>query len=167
MGKAWSKAWGTQPTAAMFETVHAFKGAGVEALHLVMCLRPEGCTVDQFRAAGTVLKAAAGNLKPCGPANNTRKALVGTGAFTETVASGSKPYAYVLKLTAKGAAVVKAAGKPASASKTAKASVPAKAAKKPASKPRKPTTPKVAVTPPVIVTAPAAPAVQVTPPVTA
>lgn len=141
--KGWQKQWGSKPTAEMLQVVHIMPGPrnkpkqpGVEALHLAMCLRPDGCTVPQFQAAGGVLKGA-----PCGPANNTRRDYVAAGLFAETIMPGSKPYAYRLTLTAKGKAAVKAAMTAAAAAikaaeKAAKADQP-KAAKKAASKPRR------------------------------
>jgi hypothetical protein len=143
----WSKAWGSKPTAEMFNTVHAVgKKPGVEALHLAMCLRPEGCTVPQFTAAGAVLKGS-----KCGPANNTRKAHVAAGLFTQTIMPGTRPYAFALALTSKGKAMVKAAWAAAQAADKAAVADKPKAAKKPTSKPRKP---KATVTVPATVPAP-------------
>ena len=142
---------GPKPTAENFKTAHAFKRPGVEALHIAMALRPNGCTVRQFQIAGS-----------CGPANNTRRALVQSGVFAQTVTG--KPYAYVLKLTAKGAAAAKAnEAKAAPADKATGKAKPVTAtkvvapAKKPASKPRKPTAAPVAAVPSIeqVATSPA------------
>lgn len=89
--KHWHKQAGGKPTDAMlYVPVLMGKRPGVEALHIAMSLRAEGCTVQQFCLAGS-----------CGPANNYRRALVKAGWLTCTVEG--KPYAFKLGLTAKGA----------------------------------------------------------------
>jgi hypothetical protein len=88
----WLKGAGSKPTDAMLTVPLVLgKRAGVEALHIAMCLRPEGCTVQQFCLAGS-----------CGPANNYRRALVKSGWFGCTVEG--KPYAFKLAFTVKGEA---------------------------------------------------------------
>lgn len=122
--KGWQpKLMGAKPTAEMFHKVHmlGFR-PGVEALHLAMCLREGGCTVQQFCIAGS-----------CGPANNKRRLVTQRGHAKVTV-SGT-PYAYQLTLTDKGLKViaaneVKAADQPAPAPK-ASTKAKAKAASKP------------------------------------
>lgn len=90
--KGWHKQAGSKPTQAMLMVpVLLDKRPGVEALHIAMTLRPEGCTVAQFVLAGS-----------CGPANNYRRALVKSGWFSQTVEG--KPYAFKLTVTAKGQA---------------------------------------------------------------
>ena len=86
--KNWPTKWaGAKPSDAMlYVPVVLGKRPGVEALHLAMCLRPEGCTVQQFQTAAS-----------CGPANNYRRSMVKTGWFTCTVEG--KPYAFKLALT--------------------------------------------------------------------
>ena len=113
--KHWHREAGAKPTTAMLMVpVLLGKRPGVEALHIAMTLRAEGCTVQQFCLAGS-----------CGPANNYRRALVKSGWFACTVTG--KPYAFTLGFTAKGEAKVMAA-------QTALAAVgvdtPAKPAKK-------------------------------------
>ena len=100
----WQAAWGSKPTEAMCRASLALgapgkgKRPGVEALHIAMCLRPEGCTVRQFMGAGS-----------SGPANNWRRALRRDyGLVTE--AKVGTPYAFILKLTPKGVEQLKAAG---------------------------------------------------------
>ena len=90
--KHWHRQAGSKPTDAML-MVPVLLGLrpGVQALHIAMCLRPEGCTVQQFCLAGS-----------CGPANNMRRDLVKSGWFSSTVEG--KPYAYKLSVTAKGEA---------------------------------------------------------------
>ena len=89
--KNWPARWaGAKPTEAMlYVPVVLGKRPGVEALHLAMGLRAEGCTVQQFQTAAS-----------CGPANNYRRSMVKTGWFTCTVEG--KPYAFKLALTKKG-----------------------------------------------------------------
>ena len=91
--KNWPARWaGSKPSNAMLMVPHLLgKRPGVEALHIAMCLRPEGCTVQQFQTAGS-----------CGPANNYRRSLVKTGWFTMTVEG--KPYAFKLAISKKGEA---------------------------------------------------------------
>jgi hypothetical protein len=90
--KSWYKQAGSKPTPAMLMVPELLgKRPGKEALHIAMCLRPEGCTVQQFVLAGS-----------CGPANNYRRALVKSGWFNCTV--DGKPYAFKLTVTAKGEA---------------------------------------------------------------
>jgi hypothetical protein len=117
--KGWHKQAGSKPTDAMLMVpVLMGKRPGVEALHVAMCLRPEGCTVAQFCLAGS-----------CGPANNYRRQLVKAGWFSTTVEG--KPYAFKLTLTAKGAAKLeKAAATFEAEASVAKADKPAKPAKK-------------------------------------
>jgi len=87
----WHKQAGSKPTPEMLMVPLLLgKRAGVEALHIAMCLRPEGCTVAQFVLAGS-----------CGPANNYRRQLVTSGWFS-CVPVG-KPYAFVMTFTTKGA----------------------------------------------------------------
>jgi hypothetical protein len=90
--KHWHKQAGSKPADTML-MVPVLLGLrpGVQALHIAMCLRPEGCTVQQFCLAGS-----------CGPANNMRRDLVKSGWFSSTVEG--KPYAYKLSVTAKGEA---------------------------------------------------------------
>lgn len=89
---SWLKGAGSKPTDAMLTVPLVLgKRAGVEALHIAMCLRPEGCTVQQFCLAGS-----------CGPANNYRRALVNSGWFSVTVEG--KPYAFKMTFTVKGEA---------------------------------------------------------------
>lgn len=94
--KAWQpKLMGKRPDNEHFATVHGWGyRPGVEALHLAMCLRPEGCTVAQFCMAGS-----------CGPANNKRRQVINNGWARVTVSG--KPYAFRLTITDKGLAVVK------------------------------------------------------------
>ena len=88
--KHWYKQAGSKPTDAMLmAAVLMGLRPGVQALHIAMCLRPEGCTVSQFVLAGS-----------CGPANNIRRDLVKAGYFTSKVEG--KPYAFILTVTAKG-----------------------------------------------------------------
>lgn len=96
--------WGSKPTEAMCRASLALgapgkgKRPGIEALHIAMCLRPEGCTVRQFMGAGSG-----------GPANNWRRALRRDyGLVTE--AKVGTPYAFILRLTPKGVEQLKAAG---------------------------------------------------------
>ena len=122
--KGWHKQAGSKPTDAMLMVpVLLGKRPGVEALHVAMCLRDEGCTVAQFCLAGS-----------CGPANNYRRQLVGEGLFSTKVEG--KPYAFKLTLTdkgvkalAKGALAIEAAASTAKVEKPAKAKKPAKAVK--------------------------------------
>jgi hypothetical protein len=118
--KHWPKGAGDRPTDAMLMVPLLIDGKrpGVEALHIAMCLRDGGCTVQQFMLAGS-----------CGPANNYRRALVKTGWFKLTVAG--KPYAYTMTITEKGAAkLAKAqAAAEAEAGETAKAPAKRKATK--------------------------------------
>lgn len=113
--KHWHREAGAKPTAAMLMVpVLLGKRPGVEALHIAMTLRAEGCTVQQFCLAGS-----------CGPANNYRRALVKSGWFSCTVTG--KPYAFTLGFTAKGEAKVLAAQ---AALAAAGVDTPAKPAKK-------------------------------------
>lgn len=113
--KHWHREAGAKPTAAMLMVpVLLGKRPGVEALHIAMTLRAEGCTVQQFCLAGS-----------CGPANNYRRALVKSGWFACTVTG--KPYAFTLGFTAKGEAKVLAAQ---TALAAAGLDTPAKPAKK-------------------------------------
>lgn len=92
--RTWHREAGSKPTNAMLMVALLLgKRPGVEALHIAMTLRPEGCTVQQFCLAGS-----------CGPANNYRRALVKSGWFSCTVTG--KPYAFTLGFTAKGEAKV-------------------------------------------------------------
>lgn len=95
---AWQvKLMGAKPTAEQL-SVPLYWGyrAGSEALHLAMCLRPEGCTVQQFCTAGS-----------CGPANNKRRDVVSHRKLATVTVSGT-PYAYKLVMTAKGRDALKA-----------------------------------------------------------
>jgi hypothetical protein len=118
MLKSWQvKLSGPKPADELFNVAHALGcRPGVQALHIAMCLRPEGCTVTQFMAAGS-----------CGPAHNKRRELVGKRWLT--VAVQGKPYAYVAKLTAKGEAKVAAANAAASEGDAPKAKAKRKAKK--------------------------------------
>ena len=88
--KHWPKASGEKPTNEQLTAAHALGcRAGVQALHIAMCLRDSGCTVQQFMLAGS-----------CGPAHNKRRELVGKRLLKVDVVG--KPYAYVAKLTDKG-----------------------------------------------------------------
>lgn len=91
---------GTKPTIAQL-SVPLWWGyrAGVEALHLAMCLRPEGCTVAQFCIAGS-----------CGPANNKRTDVVKHRKLATVTVEG-KPYAFKLVLTAAGRTAIENAVK--------------------------------------------------------
>lgn len=123
--KGWHKQAGSKPTDAMLMVpVLLGKRPGVEALHVAMCLRDEGCTVAQFCLAGS-----------CGQANNYRRQLVGEGLFSTTVEG--KPYAFKLTLTdkgvkalAKGALAIEAAASTAKVEKPAKKAVKAKGKRK-------------------------------------
>ncbi len=91
------KLFGSKPTAAMFTMVHNWGyRPGLEALHIAMCLRPEGCTVRQFQMAGS-----------CGPANNKRRDVVRVRQLA-TEAKVGTPYAFKLTPTAKGLQTAKA-----------------------------------------------------------
>ena len=128
--KGWHKQAGSKPTEAMLYVPHLLgKRPGVEALHIAMTLRAEGCTVAQFCLAGS-----------CGPANNYRRALVKSGWFTSTVEG--KPYAFKLALTAKGADRLAKAQAQLDAAATVQAVAPvkAKASKKAKAKKAKPVT---------------------------
>jgi len=115
----WPKGSGSKPTGAMLMVPLLLgKRPGVEALHIAMCLRPEGCTVQQFMLAGS-----------CGPANNYRRELVKSGWFSLQVEG--KPYAYKMTITAKGAAKLERAQVAASEAAQAEAATkPAKAKRK-------------------------------------
>lgn len=122
--RTWHREAGSKPTNAMLMVALLLgKRPGVEALHIAMTLRPEGCTVQQFCLAGS-----------CGPANNYRRALVKSGWFSCTVTG--KPYAFTLGFTAKGeakvmtaqAALVAAGEQPAKPAKKAKRKAKAKKA---------------------------------------
>lgn len=132
--KHWHREAGAKPTQAMLMVpILLGKRPGVEALHIAMTLRPEGCTVQQFCLAGS-----------CGPANNYRRALVKSGWFSCTVTG--KPYAFTLGFTAKGEAKVIAAQ---AALANAAADKPAKAPRNGKGKRKAPqaTTPAVTETP--------------------
>lgn len=106
--KKWPRNFaGEAPTNAMLMVALLLgKRPGVEAGHLAMTLRPEGCTVQQFCTAFS-----------CGPANNYRRAMVKSGWFACTVQG--KPYAFKLTITAKGAARIERAVNEAAALATA------------------------------------------------
>lgn len=125
MFKAWRvPAFGPKPTDEQLEAAHALGcRPGVQALHIAMALRPEGCTVAQFCGAGS-----------CGPANNKRRELVTHKLITVDVVG--KPYAYVAGLTAKGRAEIEKYRKR-QADATAGAEAP-KAKAKPRKRPSKP-----------------------------
>ena len=132
--KHWPKGVGGKPTDAMLMVPLLLgKRPGVEALHIAMTLRAEGCTVQQFCLAGS-----------CGPANNYRRALVKSGWFACTVAG--KPYAFTLGFTAKGEAKVLAAQTALAAAGVDTHAKPAKKAKRKA-KAKKATPVAVAETP--------------------
>jgi hypothetical protein len=113
--KHWHREAGSKPTAQMLMVALLLgKRPGVEALHVAMTLRAEGCTVQQFCLAGS-----------CGPANNMRRDLVKSGWFSSTVEG--KPYAYKLSVTAKGEAkLAKAQAQLEAAATVAEADKPAK-----------------------------------------
>ncbi len=114
-------------TAGLLDVVTALKGRpGIEMLHIAMCLRPGGCTVDEYRWA-----AARADGMPAGPANNNRKALVQARVINVTVTPEGRSYRFKAVLTPKGVALCTAAGV-----KPPKAALPAPA--KPAKAPRKP-----------------------------
>ena len=116
--KHWYREAGSKPTPQMLMVALLLgKRPGVEALHIAMTLRPEGCTVQQFCLAGS-----------CGPANNYRRALVKSGWFSCTVTG--KPYAFTLGFTAKGEAKVMAAQAALTAAGTDTPAKPAKKAKR-------------------------------------
>lgn len=118
--KGWPIKWaGSAPTAEMLMVPLLLgKRPGVEAGHIAMCLRPEGCTVQAFQTAFS-----------CGPANNYRRALVKSGWFSLTVTG--KPYAFTMTFTAKGEArLVKAIEQAALAATVGDAEKPAKAKSK-------------------------------------
>jgi hypothetical protein len=121
--KGWYKQAGSKPTDAML-MVPALLGKrpGKEALHIAMCLRPEGCTVAQYVLAGS-----------CGPANNYRRALVKAGWFSCTVEG--KPYAFKLTVTAKGQAKLDKAQAALVAAEADAGTSPAKAKRKAKRKP--------------------------------
>lgn len=91
------KLMGAKPTAEQL-SVPLYWGyrAGLEALHISMCLRTEGCTVQQFCTAGS-----------CGPANNKRRDVTSHRKLA-TVTVDGKPYAYKLVMTPKGRDALKA-----------------------------------------------------------
>ena len=123
--KHWHKQAGSKPSEAML-MIPGLLGLrpGVQALHVAMCLRPEGCTVTQFVLAGS-----------CGPANNMRRDLVKSGWFSSTVEG--KPYAYKLSVTAKGEAkLAKAQAALEAAATVAEVDKPKKAKAKKARKPK-------------------------------
>lgn len=117
------KLMGAKPTAEQLSTpLYWGYRAGSEALHLAMCLRPEGCTVQQFCTAGS-----------CGPANNKRRDVVSHRKLATVTVSGT-PYAYKLVMTAKGrdalkAGIAKVAAGEVEAKVKVKAKAPVKAAK--------------------------------------
>lgn len=115
------KLMGAKPTADQLSTpLYWGYRAGSEALHLAMCLRPEGCTVQQFCTAGS-----------CGPANNKRRDVVSHRKLATVTVSGT-PYAYKLVMTAKGRDALKAGIAKVAAGEVeakVKAKAPAKAAK--------------------------------------
>jgi hypothetical protein len=118
--KNWHKQMGSKPTDAMLMVPLLWgKRPGVEALHIAMAYRAEGCTVAQFCLAGS-----------CGPANNYRRALVKAGWATCTVEG--KPYAFKLGFTAKGAERLGKAE--AAIAEAVTVTVPAKAISKPKGK---------------------------------
>lgn len=128
-------------TPALIATVVALKQRpGIEMLHIAMCLRAGGCTVDEYRWAGRNLTTG----MPCGPANNNRKAFIVAGLLNESITREGRSYRFKCTLTAKAAAIVAAHGV-----KVPKAALPAdaKAAPKAAKATRKPRQPKAA--PPV------------------
>ncbi len=91
------KLYGSKPKAEHFTMVHNWGyRPGLEALHIAMCLRPEGCTVRQFQMAGS-----------CGPANNKRRDVVRVRQLA-TEAKVGTPYAFKLTPTAKGLSTAKA-----------------------------------------------------------
>lgn len=103
----WPDRAGKKPTQAMFKAALVLgkpgvgKRPGAESGHIAMCLRPEGCTVQQFLLTGMAT----------GPANNWRRDLRRVyGLVTESVTG--KPFAFHLRLTAKGRDMLKAAGVP-------------------------------------------------------
>lgn len=121
---AWvPKLMGSKPTADMLSTpLYWGYRAGSEALHLAMCLRPEGCTVQQFCTAGS-----------CGPANNKRRDVVSHRKLATVTVSGT-PYAYKLVMTAKGRDALKAGIAKVASDTAAEKAKPAKATVKAAGK---------------------------------
>jgi hypothetical protein len=95
--KAWStKLSGPAVTHDQLTTAHALGcRPGKQAVHIAMCLRPEGCTVTQFVAAAS-----------SGPAHNKRRELVAKKLIKVSVMGN--PYAYVAALTDKGQKAVTA-----------------------------------------------------------
>src|SRR5882672_1849996 len=145
LGSWQAKLYGPKVTADQLHTAHMLGNRpGSEALHIAMCLRVDGCTVRQFCMAGS-----------CGPANNKRGLMIKRGLVSSTVQG--KPYAFILKLTPKGAALVKAneakaiaAVDKASAPKApakGKTKVATKAASKPKGTPKAKVAPKAPTTP--------------------
>lgn len=101
----WPREAGPAPTMALLDAVHAIdpgKRPGHEALNVAMCLRPQGASVREFLLAS--------NAK--GPAHNYRRALIGVDrVVTDAPLPGDgRAYRFKVTLTAKGAAMVKAAG---------------------------------------------------------
>lgn len=114
-------------TQGLLDVVTALKGRpGIEMLHIAMCLRPGGCTVDEYRWA-----AARADGMPAGPANNNRKALVQARVINVTVTPEGRSYRFKAVLTPKGVALCTAAGV-----KPPKAALPAVKADKAPRKPR-------------------------------
>lgn len=119
---------GPAVTAGLIDTVCALKARpGIEMLHIAMCLRPHGCTVDEYRWAGRNLTTG----MPCGPANNNRKALVEARLINVTVTPEGRSYRFKAVLTPKGAALVAAHGVKAPKAALPASVSPAKVAKAP------------------------------------
>lgn len=120
----WPQGCGPKPTHEQLSTVLLLgKRPGVEALHVAMCLRPQGCTVHEYTYA-----AATGTGKHVGPANNYRRRLQHELGYLNIVETG-RPLRFTATLTAKGKQVVAGNEKvlQAGAVKTQATKAPAKA----------------------------------------
>lgn len=129
---------GPAPALATFDVVHAIadKRQGVEALHIAMCLRPNGCTVREFQVAGN-----------CGPASNYRRELQTVAkviTVTKLPGDGKRAYRFKAYLTAKGVKLCEAAGiTPPKGAVKADGDAPAKAPRRRVSKAKVKATPDV------------------------
>lgn len=124
-------------TAGLIDVITALKPRpGIEMLHIAMCLRPGGCTVDEYRWAARNLTTG----MPAGPANNNRKALVEARVLNVTVTPEGRSYRFKAVLAPKGVALCTAAGV-----KPPKAALPAQPK---ADKPKAPRKPRPAKAPP-------------------
>lgn len=126
-------------TPGLLNVITALKARpGIEMLHIAMCLRPGGCTVDEYRWA-----AARADGMPAGPANNNRKALVEARVINVTVTPEGRSYRFKAVLTPKGVQLCAAHGVKVPAS-----ALPAKVKAAPAKAPRKPRPAKAPATQP-------------------